>query len=481
MKQFRLSIILLLTILAACKVQHNPSPKSRVELPAEYEGLVTDSLGNSSQIFWEDFFQDEYLKQLITLALRNNQDNQITLEKVKAARSTMLQAKSSLLPGFSLGAGASQRKFGEYTMDGVGNNDTNFSEFVPEDKQIPDPYPDFFLNAQFGWEIDVWGKLRNRKKAGVARYLASQEMSRHVRTWLIAEVATAYYQLLALDQELHTLQEYIDLQELALELIIELKEGGRANQLAIDQFEALSLNTKAKFQAKTRELKSLEFNLARLVGTLDFGSERMDLDSAIVIQKELLTGLPVELIKNRPDLREAELQLQASNADVNAAKAAFYPTINLRGIAGFNAFDFSKLFLAPASTMYQLGGGLTAPLFNRRAIQTMYQIAKADQRVALLEYEKKTLNAYLEVLDLINAMNTYDQQLKTKQYEVAVLERGISNANTLFSVGYANYLEVINAQTRTLESAIELADLKAARLQTNVQLYRALGGGWDLD
>jgi len=310
-------------------------------------------------------------------------------------------------------------------------------------------------------------------------FLASEEMSRHIQTWLIAEVATNYYHLLAIDQEIKTLNEYIRLQELALQLIQDLKEGGKANQLAIDQFEALALNTKAQLQAKTRELYSAEFNLARLVGTLDYEMDRMDLDSAIVIQDQIITGLPVDLIQKRPDLREAERFLQASNADVNAAKAAFYPSINLMGLAGFNAFDFSRLFISPASSIYQFGGGLTAPLFNRRQIRTMFETSKANQQMALLEYEKRTLNAYLEVLDLINDMNTYDQQLKTKQYEVAVLERGIENSNTLFSVGYANYLEVINAQTRTLESAIELADLKAARLQTNVQLYRALGGGWN--
>lgn len=364
-------------------------------------------------------------------------------------------------------------------MDGVGNADTNLSDNVPADKKIPSPYKDFLVGAEFSWEIDVWGKLRSRKKAAVARLMASEEMSRNIQTWLISEVASNYYHLLALDQEIEVLEENIGLQELALQLITELKEGGKANQLAIDQFEALVLNTKALLQAKNRELKSAEYDLARLVGSLDFSLNRMDLDEAITIQNELETGLPSELIQNRPDLKEAEMQLEASKADVHAAKAAFYPSFNLFGMAGFNAFDFSKLFLSPGSGIYQFGAGLTAPIFNRREIRSLYEVAKTDQQIALLEYEKKTLNAYLEVLDLINQMDTYDQQLKMKQYEVSVLERAIEHSNTLFSVGYANYLEVINAQSRTLESAIELADLKASRLQANVKLYKALGGGWN--
>ncbi|WP_268036438.1 efflux transporter outer membrane subunit [Algoriphagus sp. PAP.12] len=479
MRSKTLKIALSFVLLAGCKVQQDSLPESSLNLPETYETAVLDSASNSSQIIWTEFFQDEELKSLIQAALTNNQDNQQTLLKINAARASMLNAKRGILPAFSLNAGAAKRKFGEYTMDGVGNDDTNLSDNVPADKKIPSPYKDFLVGAEFSWEIDVWGKLRSRKKAAVARLMASEEMSRNIQTWLISEVASNYYHLLALDQEIEVLEENISLQELALQLITELKEGGKANQLAIDQFEALVLNTKAQLQAKNRELKSAEYDLARLVGSLDFSLQRMDLDEAITIQNELETGLPSELIQNRPDLKEAEMQLEASKADVHAAKAAFYPSFNLFGMAGFNAFDFSKLFLSPGSGIYQFGAGLTAPIFNRREIRSLYEVAKTDQQIALLEYEKKTLNAYLEVLDLINQMDTYDQQLKMKQYEVSVLERAIEHSNTLFSVGYANYLEVINAQSRTLESAIELADLKASRLQANVRLYKALGGGWN--
>lgn len=479
MRSKTLKIALSFVLLAGCKVQQDSLPESSLSLPETYETAVLDSATNSSKIVWTEFFQDTELKSLIQAALENNQDNQQTLLKINAARATMLNAKRGILPAFSLNAGAAKRKFGEYTMDGVGNADTNLSDNVPADKKIPSPYKDFLVGAEFSWEIDVWGKLRSRKKAAVARLMASEEMSRNIQTWLISEVASNYYHLLALDQEIKVLEENIGLQELALQLITELKEGGKANQLAIDQFEALVLNTKALLQAKNRELKSAEYDLARLVGSLDFSLNRMDLDEAITIQNELETGLPSELIQYRPDLKAAEMQLEASKADVHAAKAAFYPSFNLFGMAGFNAFDFSKLFLSPGSGIYQFGAGLTAPIFNRREIRSLYEVAKTDQQIALLEYEKKTLNAYLEVLDLINQMDTYDQQLKMKQYEVSVLERAIEHSNTLFSVGYANYLEVINAQSRTLESAIELADLKASRLQANVKLYKALGGGWN--
>ncbi|MDX5338681.1 MAG: TolC family protein [Cyclobacteriaceae bacterium] len=479
MKKLAILSIIGMLLASACKVAEVGSPESKIQLPEQYTGVENDTTLSIAQLAWENYFSDPRLKSLIASALSNNQDNLMALERIKANRATMNVAKAGLFPSVSGMAGASQRKFGEYTMDGIGNFDTNLSENLPSDKMIPDPYPDFLIGANFEWELDIWGKLRNKKRAALARYIASEEMSKAVQTWLISEVASNYYQLLAIDTEIQTLSQNIELQELALNLITELKEGGKANQLAVDQFEALVLNTKAQREAKIREQKSTEYSLTRLVGTMEIPSERIDLDSAVERPRVREIGLPAQMIQFRPDIQEAELLLQASKFDVKAAKAAFYPSVNLFGMAGFNAFDFGKLFFNPASSVYQIGAGLTAPIFNRREIQAAYQIATADQQIALLEYEKRTLNAYLEVLDLVNQINTLENQLKLKQYEVAVQQRSVENSNTLFSVGFANYLEVINAQSRALESAMELADLKASRLKANVQLYRALGGGWN--
>ena len=484
MKNLAIVCVLGLVLASGCKVSEVSQPESSVKLPADFGGTGSnvaplDSSASIAQISWENYFQDPQLKTLISLALTNNQDNLMTLERIKASRASLLAAKEGLLPSISGMAGASQRKFGEYTMDGVGNFDTNLSEDLPEDKRIPDPYKDFIVGANFTWELDVWGKLRNKKRAAASRYLASEEFSKSIRTWLVSEVASTYYQLLALDAEIQVLNENIRLQELALQLIIELKEGGRANQLAIDQFEALVLNSKSQLEAKMREQKTSEYGLTRLLGRVEIPLDRIELDSAVEKKQALEIGLPAQMIQYRPDVREAEFNLQATKFDVSAAKAAFYPSINLFGMAGFNAFEFSKLFFNPASTMYQFGAGLAAPIFNRRQIQTEFELAKADQQIALLDYEKRTLNAYLEVLDLVNQIKTNENQLKLKQNEVFVLQRSIENSNTLFSVGYANYLEVINAQSRALESSIELAELKASRLQAHVQLYRALGGGWN--
>lgn len=479
MRQGLLLLVGGILLLSACKVSQPVAPTSSLRLPGQFTAEKVDSVASIASIQWKNYFEDSSLKNLIQLALDNNQDNRMTLERIAASRAQMRAAKAALLPSISGVAGASTTRFGEYTMNGVGNFDLNQSENVPDDKRIPDPYPDFLVGVSFDWEIDVWGKLKNRRKAAVARYMASESMSKAVQTWLISDVASTYYELLALDAEIEVLHENIQLQKLGLQLITELKEGGKANQLGIDQFEALLLNSQAQLEEKLRVRQSTTYALQRLIGKVEVPLERSQLDQALASPKFRQVGLPAQLLQYRPDLREAELALEATRFDVLAAKAAFYPSFNLMGMAGFNAFEFSKLFFSPGSVAYQLGAGLTAPIFNRRQIQAQFEVAKADQRIALLEYEKRTLNAYLEVLDLINQIGTIENQLQYKDQEVAVLRRSIDNSNTLFSVGYANYLEVITAQSRALQSSIELADLKASQLQAQVQLYRALGGGWN--
>ncbi|AFL86043.1 efflux transporter, outer membrane factor lipoprotein, NodT family [Belliella baltica DSM 15883] len=469
-------------LLFSCKALKKTEQDQNIALPSTFdqlEALESDTLFNISLLNWENFFEDENLISLINIALDNNQDNLKTLERIKIARANYRIAKVGFLPEVNGIAGASSRKFGEYTMDGVGNADSNLSPTVPEDKLIPDPYRDFVIGAQFNWELDVWGKFKNKKKAAVARLMASQDMANHVKTWLITEVASAYFTLLGLDEELKILEEYIRLQELAFNLTKELKEAGKENQLALDQFEALMLYSKGQLIERQRELRSAELYLSSLLGVYDFDHLRDGLADIDMGSKLIQIGMPSQLLVNRPDIRSSELELIAAKADLNAARAAFFPSFNLFGMAGFNAFDFGKLFFNPASTAYQLGSGLMAPIFNRNAIRMSFEAANSEQKIALLAYEQTVFKSYLEILDLVNSIDQYAKQTELKVEEVTAQKRSVDNSNVMFSVGYANYLEVTNAQRRALEAEIELVELKVKQLQTKAKLYRALGGGWN--
>lgn len=468
----------LLSLVFGCSALKTSQQDQNLLLPSTYEAVTPDTSANMALLSWQAFFEDPKLQQLIQTALQYNQDNLITLERIRIAQANYRIARVGFLPEVNAFAGASRRKFGDYTMDGVGNADTNLSPSVPEDKRIPDPYRDFITGAEFSWELDVWGKFRNRKKAASARLMASQEIASLVKTKLISEVAGSYFKLMGLDEELHILEENIALQELAFKLTIDLKAAGKENQLAVDQFEALLLNSKALLIQKQRQLKSEELYMSTLLGRYDWEHPRSQLSAALNQFSAIQVGLPAAMLQFRPDIRMAERELVAAKADVNSARAAFFPSLNLYGMAGFNAFDFGKLFFNPASVFWQLGSGLSAPVFNRGAIRAAYQTAESSQKIAWTNYEQVVFRSYVEVLDLVNQLQTFEQQLKFKTQEVNVQKRSVDNSNTMFSVGYANYLEVLNAQSRALQAEIERIELQTLQLQTKVHLYRALGGGW---
>jgi outer membrane protein TolC len=245
----------------------------------------------------------------------------------------------------------------------------------------------------------------------------------------------------------------------------------------LDQFEALMLNSKGILVSKKRERQNVMLSLSRLLGTYPENYDRPSL-SEVDIPEAVQVGLPSDLLRLRPDIRQGENQLRANDLEVGIARTAFFPSFRLFGMAGFNAFEFSKLFLNPASTVYQLGAGLTAPLFNRGQIRAAYESAKANQQIALLDYEQTVLKSYLEVLGLVNDFSTLEEEIQLKNDEVIVQRRSVDNAGTMFKVGYADYLDVINAQSRSLESELDYINLKVAQLQSTVKLYRALGGGW---
>lgn len=477
---YKRSIIYLMgswIILAGCKASLTPFDNQSFDLPTNYT-VHNDSTGNLATIDWKSFFEDKQLQALIEIALENNQEVQKTLERIRIAHANLKMARVGALPDINATAGGNVRRFGDYTMDGVGNADTNLSETVPDDKRIPAPYTDFVIGAEFNWELDVWGKYSNQKKAAAARWLSSQEMANSVKTWLIAEVADMYYKIIGIDEEIAILKRNINYQQVAFDLSQELKQSGRENQLGVDQFEAQLLNSQAILVQKQRELRTVELALKGLLGIYTEHVVRSPLADSAFSPEIVQTGIPSDLLRYRPDIRMVENELAASKADVAAARAAFFPSFRLFGMAGFNAFEFSRLFLSPGSSVYQLGAGLVAPIFNRNQIKSAFNSAQAHQKIAFLDYEEIVLQSYLEVLDRINSYATLKEQLSLKESEVLVQRRSVDNANTLFSVGYAGYLEVINSQNSALEAELEYVKLKTEQLQNIVSLYKALGGGW---
>jgi outer membrane protein, multidrug efflux system len=443
-----------------------------VKLPESFGG-VNDSISSASR-GWREYFRDPGLTVLIDTALKNNLDLLTAFQRIEMARSNVRMSKGAMLPMVSAYASAAQRKFGLYTMDGAGNITTP----IDGEELVPIHLPDYYVGFQASWELDIWGKLRNRKVAALSRYLASVEGRNWAITNLVSEVASNYYELLSLDQQLDIIKETIALQENAFNIITIQKQAGKANELAVKQFEAQFINSKALELEMKQAILETENKINFLLGRYPqpIARSKSLLTSYVVVNPDI--GLPSDLLRFRPDVKQAELDLLAAKADVRSARAAFYPSLNITGTYGFQAFKTAYLFTSPQSTAYTLLGGLTAPLINRSAIKAEFRNAKASQIEAMYNYQKAVLNGYIEVYNELFSIRNLDSVYTLKNREVELLNQSIETSSELFRTGRANYLEIIITQQNALQARLDLVNLRKRQFDSSLNLYKALGGGW---
>ncbi|WP_400191771.1 efflux transporter outer membrane subunit [Hymenobacter sp. B81] len=465
--------------LGGCKVLEPTPPRAGAALPASYGAAAPADSATVAARPWREFFADPALVGLIDTALQRNYDLRMAVQRVEQARSQLLSARGALLPTVSGAAAAGADRWGDYTLNGVGNYDTNLSPNIEGRQRIPTPVtPDYFLGLRSSWEIDLWGKLRQRRRAAAARLLASEQGRQLVTTALVAEVGRLYYELLALDNELAVLGRNTQLQSRALEIVRVQKLGGRATELAVQQFTAQLRRTQGlEFQARQRVVQT-ENQLNQLLGRYP---QRVARGAGIREQSlpdSVAAGVPAQLLLRRPDIRRAELELAATHADVSAARAAFLPSLTITPYVGLNAYRASVLF-QPESIAFGVLAGLTAPVFNRSQLKAEYGRATAADQEALLAYQKTLQTGFVEVHTNLRGLANYRRAYARKQEETAALNRAVAVANDLYLTGYASYLEVITAQRGALDAELEATNLRKEQFLQLIELYRALGGGWE--
>src|SRR6218665_77763 len=466
-----LAVAALCAAMAGCKVPAMVEPTQHLASPSAYSNS-TDTT-NTADIQWRQFFNDPNLVTLIDTALKNNQELNITLQEIEIARNEIRLRQQPLLPSVSLGGGAGVEKVGRYTSQRAGDATTD----IKPGKEMPDPLGDFRIAAVANWEVDIWKKLRNSKKAAVTRYLASVEGKNFVITNLIAEIADSYYELLALDNQLEIVKQNISLQQNALEIIKVQKEAARATELAVQKFQAEVLKTQSLEYDIAQQIKETENKINFLLG-------RYPQD--IVRTKNILgltpsavqSGIPSQLLANRPDIRQAELELAASKLDVKVARAEFYPSFGISAGVGFQAFNPTYLFRMPESILYSIAGDIAGPLINKNAIKAEFYSANARQLQALYNYEKTILNAYIEVATQLSNISNLEKSYGLKSQQVDALTRSIDISGDLFKNARADYLEVLMTQRDALEAKLELIETKKDQMSAVVRVYRGLGGGW---
>lgn len=457
---------------AGCKIPAIVQTTPHDALPAVYQpGSDTTNL---SVLPWRSFFTDRNLADLIDTALKNNQELMITLQEIEIARNEIRSRKAALLPSVGFRAGAGFEKVGRYTSQGAGDASTEITPGRP----VPEVLPDYLVALQANWEIDIWKKLRNAKKAALTRYLATVEGRNFVLTNLIAEVANTYYELLALDNQLVIVRQNIDLQKNALEVIKVQKEAARTTELAVKKFEAEVLGSRSLEFDILQQIKETENRLHLLLGRYPREIPRAKGDLQDLVPQVVRAGIPSQLLANRPDIKQAELQLTAARLDVKVARAEFYPSFGISGTLGFQAFNPSYLVHLPESLLGSLVGDLAGPLINRNAIRAEFNNANAKQVQALYQYEKTVLNAYLEVATQLSRIDNLGRSYELKAQQVAALTRSIEVSNDLFKSARADYFEVLMTQRDALETKLELVETQKSRLNAVVNIYKQLGGGW---
>ncbi|MBK8695918.1 MAG: efflux transporter outer membrane subunit [Deltaproteobacteria bacterium] len=422
---------------------------------------------NSAQVDWREFFADPHLVALIDVALANNQELNINIQEMLVASNEIMSRRGEYMPSLGLQSGAGVDRVGRYTSQGQSD----------EHHGVPANLQGYSLGLYASWEVDVWSRLRNAASAARYRYLASREGRDFMVTRLVAEIATRYYELMALDRQLEIVRNNVRLQQNALEMVRVQQQAARVTMLAVRRFEAQLQGFQSRQFDISQRIVEAENQINLLLGRFPAPIERGS-ENFLNLQPVVHAGMPAQLLQNRPDVRRAELELRAAELDVAAARARFYPSLHLDGRLGYQSFDVRHLLDTPDSILYGILAGVTAPLLNRNAITADYFSSNSRQMQAVLKYERAILSAYLDVNTGISLLHNIAQSYAFKAQQVERLAESVEISTLLFNSARADYLEVLTTRRDSLEAQVDLIETKQRQLTATVTLYQALGGGW---
>jgi len=457
-------LFLIAVALAGCTV--GPDYKRpTLEMPNawRFEDAAAKDTANSA---WWGQFDDRVLNELIGIALRENKDIRIAAARVEQFLGQYGTTRAALFPQVYLGAGASRQKASEVTgptpLENIKGVSPTYSNF------------ELYLNAS--WEIDFWGKIRRATEAARANLLGSEEARRAVVLTLVASVAGSYVNLRDLDKQLEIAKQTAKVREDSYKLFKLRFEGGIISELELSQVkseyeEALS---RIPFYEKliAQQENALSVLLGRNPGPIPRGKSIDEL-----VLPAVPAGLPSDLLGNRPDIRQAEEDLIAANANIGVAKAQYFPAISLTGLLGFASNDLSKLFTSPAG-VWSYGVPLTAPIFTAGAIAGQVKASEAVQQQLLVRYQQAIQTAFREVDDALVDQKRSREQLQAQREQVGTLRQYARIARLRFDEGYTSYLEVLDAERSLFNAQLSYAQTQGVIFQSLVNVYKAVGGGW---
>ncbi len=450
--------------LCGCLVGPNYK-RPQTTLPAQFHNAPPAAASESiADRKWFELFQDDTLRQLVTTALAHNFDVQIAAERVIEARAQYGISRANLFP----------------TLDASGEFNANRSSsvgattFIAPGTNISSSYTQAGL--QFNWELDLWGRLRRLTEAARAQYLASEDARRGVIISLIGDVMNDYFALREQDLELEISQRNRSAAQDNLRLIQLRKDRGAANGLEVHQAEQFLYTTTAQIASIQRSIAQSEDALSLLLGNPPGEIPRGKNLEQFAVPPELPAGLPSALLERRPDVLQAEENLVAANAQIGAARALFFPDISLTGFLGTQSRSLAGLFTGP-SRVESFGPNALLPIFHT-GLRSGVQLTEAQQREMLVTYQKTIYTSLQEVSDALAAHDHTRDQRAEEEKLVTALSESVRLSELRYRGGLDSYLQVLDAERDLFGGQLTLAELRLLELQSVVQLYRALGGGW---
>ena len=450
-------------LLSGCTVGPNYK-RPVVAVPPTYRGAVPDETAQTDTATlgdqkWRDIFQDEQLRALIRIALQQNYDVRIAASRVLEANAQLGITRADQFPTLSAGAG-------------IGDVRTAQAKFLPKFETSIGQ-----VNLSAAWELDFWGKFRRATEAARANLLASKWARQEVVSTLVANVADAYFQLRALDLQLEISKRTLDSRQESLHLTRILANGGATSLLDVRQAEQLVFTAGAEIPALEQQIEQQENFLSILLGENPGDIPRGQTLTEQRQPPQVPPGLPSSLLERRPDIRQAEEQLVAANAEIGVARAAYFPDISLSGSGGFQSSALTNLFSGPAGA-WSFGASLAQPIFTGGSLRSGVRLAEAQQQTATLFYQQSIQEAFRTVSDALVAYR------KTREFRAQqeLLFESAKDAARLsqmrYTGGATGYLEVLTNETNAFSAELGLVQARLNELLALVQLYEALGGGW---
>ncbi|MBF0694558.1 MAG: efflux transporter outer membrane subunit [Flavobacterium sp.] len=465
MKKNSYKIILLLVMAVLLQSCFSAKTYHREELATENLFRATQVSTDSSSIAdlpLSQLFTDPILQKHIDRAIQQNLDLQIALQNIAAAEATMRQGRVGYLPSLSLSADHTHQQLSRNSQFGALLQDRSTDQFQ--------------FAGNLSWEADVWGKIRSNKRATEADYLESVFSKHAIQTRIVADVASSYFQLLALDAQLRVADSTLANRRSSIETIQALKDAGSANEVGVKQTEAQLYATQLIIEDIKANIVFVENAISILLGESPRSIERGKLEDQ-TIAADIEIGLPATLLSRRPDVIAAEYALISNFEYTNVARSNFYPSLRITATGGFQSIDIQNWFDAN-SLFANVLSGITQPIFNRREIKTRYEIAQANQRRSLIQFQQSLLNAGREVSDALQDYQNETAKMEIRTRQLESLKQAATFSDELLNYGLANYLEVLTAKDQALNSELNLIDNKYRQFNAVVLLYRALGGGW---